>query len=61
MKELELPWTKIKEVTTDGAASMIGKKIGLMGSIRREIYKQNPEFYMNFTASATKSHVVDKH
>jgi hypothetical protein len=23
MKELELPWTKLKKVTTEGAASMV--------------------------------------
>jgi hypothetical protein len=33
MKELELPGTKLKGVRTDGAPSMIGKKIGLMGGI----------------------------
>jgi hypothetical protein len=46
MKELDLPWTKVRGVTTDGAPSMIGKKTGLMGRIRREMDKQNPEFYM---------------
>jgi hypothetical protein len=34
MKELELPWTKLMGVTTDGAPSMIGKKTGLMHRIR---------------------------
>jgi hypothetical protein len=43
MKELELPWTKLKEVTTDGAPSMNGKKTGLMGRIRQEMDKQNPK------------------
>jgi hypothetical protein len=48
MKDLELPWTKLKEVTTDGAPNMIGKKTGLMGRIRQEMDKQNPEFYIEF-------------
>jgi hypothetical protein len=34
IKELYLPWTKLKEVTTDEAPSMIGKKTGLIGRIR---------------------------
>jgi hypothetical protein len=29
-KELELPWTKIKRVTTDRDTSMIGKKTGVI-------------------------------
>jgi len=32
-------------VKTDGASSMIGRKTGVMGSSRREMDKQNPEFY----------------
>jgi hypothetical protein len=46
-KELKLPCTKLKGVTRDGAPSMIGNKTGLMGRIRREMDKQNPEFYMD--------------
>jgi hypothetical protein len=46
MKDLELPWTKLEGVITDGAPSMVGKKTGLMGRIRREMGKQNPKFYM---------------
>jgi hypothetical protein len=46
MKELELPWTKLNWVTTDRAPSMIEKKTYLMGRIRREMDKQNPEFDM---------------
>jgi hypothetical protein len=46
MKELELPSTKLKVVTTNGAPSMIGKKTGSMGRIRREVDKQDHEFYM---------------
>jgi len=46
MKELELPATKLKRVKTDGASSMTGNETGLMGRIRREMGKQNPEFYM---------------
>jgi hypothetical protein len=34
MKELELPWTKQKGVSADGAPSMIGKETDLMGRIR---------------------------
>jgi hypothetical protein len=34
VKELELPWTKIKGVKTDGAPSVTEKKTGLMGRIR---------------------------
>jgi hypothetical protein len=47
MKELELPWTKITGVATDGAPGMIGKKTGLMGTIRREMDKKNPELNMD--------------
>jgi hypothetical protein len=46
MMELELLWTKIQEMTTDGAPSMIEKKTGLRGRIRREKDRQNPEFYV---------------
>jgi hypothetical protein len=46
MKELELPWTKLKGVTTDGAPCLIVKKTGLMGRIMREMDKENPRFYM---------------
>jgi hypothetical protein len=42
MKELDLPWSKLKRVTTDGAASTTGKKTDLIGRIQRE---KNPEFY----------------
>jgi hypothetical protein len=44
MEELELPWTKLKGVTTDKTPSMLGKKTGLMGKIRQEMEKQNPKF-----------------
>jgi hypothetical protein len=33
MKELELPWAKLKAVTIDRASSMTRKKRGLMGTI----------------------------
>jgi hypothetical protein len=33
-------------VTTGGAPSITGKKTGLMNRIKREMDKQNPEFYM---------------
>jgi hypothetical protein len=46
MKELELPCTKLKVVATDGFSSMLGKKTGLIGRIRPEMDKQNPEFYV---------------
>jgi len=46
MKELELPWMKLKGVTTDRAASMIGKKTGLMIRMREEMNKHNPKFYV---------------
>jgi hypothetical protein len=46
MKELHLSWTKVKGVTTDGAPSMTGMKTGPLGRIRREMDKQNTEFYM---------------
>jgi hypothetical protein len=46
MKELKLPWTKLKRVTTHGAPSMYGKKTGLMNSIRRKKDKQNLKFYV---------------
>jgi hypothetical protein len=36
MKELELPWIKLKGVTTDGAQSIAGKKTGLVSRNRRE-------------------------
>jgi hypothetical protein len=34
MKGFELPWTKLKEVTIDGAPSITGNKTGFMGRIR---------------------------
>jgi hypothetical protein len=34
IKELELPWTELKRITTEGAPSMFGKETGLMGRIR---------------------------
>jgi hypothetical protein len=55
MKELELPWTKLKRVTTDKAPSMIGKKTGLKDRIRQETDKQNPELHL----SSTNSHSVE--
>jgi hypothetical protein len=33
MKELNLPWSKLKSVTTDGAASTTGKETDLIGRI----------------------------
>jgi hypothetical protein len=48
MKELELPWTKLNRATTDGAPSMIGKKTDFMGKIKREVDKEDTEFYMEF-------------
>jgi hypothetical protein len=42
MTKLELPWAKLKGVTTDRAPSMIRKKTGLMGRIMQEMNKQNP-------------------
>jgi hypothetical protein len=39
MKELDLPWTEPKVVTTDGAPSVIGKKTGSMGRLRGEMDK----------------------
>jgi hypothetical protein len=47
MKELELTWTKLNGVTF-WAQIVLEDKAGLKGTIRREIYKQNPEFYVNF-------------
>jgi hypothetical protein len=44
----------------DRAVSMIGKKESFMGRIRQEMNKQNPEFYMNFTASPTNGHNGEK-
>jgi hypothetical protein len=45
-RELYLPWTKLKEVTTDGAADRIGKETALMGRIRRGKDKENPKLYI---------------
>jgi hypothetical protein len=39
MKELELLWTELQDVITDGSPGMIGKRTSLMGIIRREMYK----------------------
>jgi hypothetical protein len=50
MKEYELPWTKLKEVTPDGAPSMIGKKTSLMDRIRREMDKKSPILHEIYTA-----------
>jgi hypothetical protein len=46
VKELEMPCTELKAVTTEEALSMRGKKTGLICRVRREIDNQNPEFYM---------------
>jgi hypothetical protein len=46
MKKLDLSWSKLKGGTTDRALSITGKKTGLMGRIRQEMYKQTPNFYM---------------
>jgi hypothetical protein len=43
MKEFELPQTKLKGDDNDRAPSMSEKNRSLMGRIRREIDKQNPE------------------
>jgi hypothetical protein len=45
MMELDLPCTKLKEVTTNEAPSMTGNKTGMMGRINREMYQQNPDLY----------------
>jgi len=45
MKKLEVSLDKTKDVTIDGAVSMIGKKTGVMGRTGHEIdLKQNPYF-----------------
>jgi hypothetical protein len=46
MKELELPWAKLKGLTTDRAPSIIGKRTCLMGTIKREMDKGNTEIHM---------------
>jgi hypothetical protein len=43
MKELELIWIIL---AVDGVTNMTGKKTCLMGTIRLEVDKHNPEFYM---------------
>jgi hypothetical protein len=54
MKDLELLWTKLKEVT-DGTPTMTGKKTGQMGRIgRSELTKPQ-----NFTASSINRHSVE--
>jgi hypothetical protein len=35
MKKVHLPQTKLKRVTTDGAPSTIGKKLGLLGRMAK--------------------------
>lgn len=42
--KLQLFWTKLKAVITNRARSIIGKKRGLIGRIRREMYRQGSEF-----------------
>jgi hypothetical protein len=39
----KLLWTV---VAVYGLTNMIGKKMGLLGTIRLEVDKHNPEFYM---------------
>jgi len=46
MKELDLPCTKLTEVTTDRAPSMTRNKTGMISIIRRKMHKKNHEFYM---------------
>jgi hypothetical protein len=60
MKELELPGIKLKEVTTDGAPSMTGKKTGLMVELGENWTNKIPKFPYNLTASSTNSHSVEK-
>jgi hypothetical protein len=42
MKQLGLPWTKLKGVTRGWAPSMTAKTTNLMGTFRPETDKQNP-------------------
>lgn len=37
MEELDLDWSKLASITTDGALSMIGASRGLVGRIKREM------------------------
>jgi hypothetical protein len=46
MKELQLPWTKLKEKATDWLPGTIGKKARLIGRIRLETDKENFECYI---------------
>jgi hypothetical protein len=48
MKELRLPCKKLRRVTIDEPPSIKAKETGLMGTIRREVGKLNPEFYTEF-------------
>jgi hypothetical protein len=43
VKGLQILWTKLKGVKTDGAPSKMGKKTGVIGRIRREMDK-HPKF-----------------
>jgi hypothetical protein len=45
MKELKLPSTKLKGVTTNWDPSITGKTTGLVGRIS-EKWTNSPEFYM---------------
>jgi hypothetical protein len=49
VKELYLPRTKLRRVTTDGVRSVIGKETGFVGGTGKEIDKQDPEICVALT------------
>jgi hypothetical protein len=60
LNEIELSYTKIKKVATDGAPSMIEKRTVLWVESGQKWTKKTQNFTWIFTASSTNSHFVEK-
>jgi protein required for attachment to host cells len=53
--ECELPWTKLRQVTKDGAPNMIGKKRRLMRKLGDKSTKEIPKIVCNHLPRAIVS------
>ena len=43
MESINLPWDKLTSVTTDGAAAMIGRNAGFIGSLKSKFIRQSKQ------------------